>query len=73
MNKVTSMTIFETSAGPRLSITYSEISEDGRILKSNIRIDRILVNDELISHAETLKSYAQSVVGGADEVSGTEG
>lgn len=72
MNKVTSMTMFETSAGPRLSITYSEISEDGRILKSNIRVDRILVNSELITHTEALKDYAQSVVNDMEEA-GTEG
>ena len=72
MNKVTSMTMFETSAGPRLSITYSEISEDGRILKSNIRVDRILVKSELITHTEALKDYAQSVVNDMEEA-GTEG
>lgn len=62
MRKVTSMTLFDTSAGRRLSITYSEISDTGQILRSNIRVDRILVTDEMIAHADALAEYAQSVV-----------
>lgn len=62
MKKVTSMTLFDTSAGRRLSITYSEISDTGQILRSNIRVDRILVTDEMIAHADALAEYAQSIV-----------
>lgn len=62
MRKVTSMTLFNTSAGRRLSITYSEISDTGQILRSNIRVDRILVTEDIIAHADALAEYAQSVI-----------
>lgn len=43
MSKVaTSVTLFNDPVGLRMSITYAEVDEtNGRILKDNIRLDRI--------------------------------
>ena len=47
MVKITSYTTFESAEGMRLSYTYSEIDEQGNILKSNIRKDIIVMDKDL--------------------------
>ena len=47
MVKITSYTTFESAEGTRLSYTYSEIDEQGNILKSNIRKDMIVIDRAL--------------------------
>lgn len=49
MNKtpVTSFTHHKTAEGSRLSATYSEISEDGKLIRSNERFNVIVVDEEI--------------------------
>lgn len=62
MKKVTAVTVFTTAQGIRISVVYSEISEDGIIIKDNARVDRILTAKEAIIEAETLTARAQEVI-----------
>lgn len=47
MKKITSYTVFETAEGKRVSYTYSEIDENGNIIKSNIRKDMVVMDEDL--------------------------
>lgn len=47
IKKITSYTVFATAEGMRLSYTYSEIDENGNIIKSNIRRDMIVMDNDL--------------------------
>ena len=47
MIKVTSYTSFLAAEGLRLSYTYSEIDENGNIIKSNIRKDMVVMDEDL--------------------------
>ena len=47
MKTITSYTAFNTAEAMRLSYTYSEIDEQGNILKSNIRKDMIVIDRAL--------------------------
>jgi hypothetical protein len=47
MIKVTSYTSFMAAEGLRLSYTYSEIDENGNIIKSNIRKDMVVMDEDL--------------------------
>ena len=68
MNKVTSVTVWEDSAGTRLSVTYSEIDEETRrIVRDNIRENYILLDNEEIATAEAVVDLAQSIVSPEDE------
>lgn len=62
MKKLTAITLFQAAAGYRLSMAYSEISNDGLIIKDNARTDRILVNPDAIQNAEALMQYAQGCI-----------
>lgn len=44
---ITSYTAFNTSEGLRLSYTFSEIDEEGNVIRSNIRKDMIVVDKAL--------------------------
>lgn len=47
MKKITSFTSFNTADGLRLSYTYSEINEEGIIIRSNVRRDLVVVDKDL--------------------------
>lgn len=59
MKKITACTVFRTAEGIRLSMVYSEISNEGIIEKDNCRIDRILMDDNAILAVESLMEFAQ--------------
>lgn len=67
MRKVTAITIFQTAAGCRMSIVYSEVNEKGIITRDNVRVDRIIVDHDASSSAAALMDYAQAIVDGLEE------
>lgn len=62
MKKITAITLFQAAAGYRLSMAYSEINNDGLIIKDNARTDRILIDPNAIRNAEALMQYAQGCI-----------
>lgn len=63
MNKiVTAYTVFNTGEGTRISIIYSKVDETGKIISDASRVDRIILDNDIISISEELKEYAQSIV-----------
>ena len=59
IKKITSFTSHKTAEGTRLSATYSEITEDGQLVKSNERFDVIVVDEEMQSHVDALSNFLQ--------------
>lgn len=62
VKKITSFTHHTTGEGSRLSATYSEISEDGTLVKSNERFDTIVVDEETQAHIDALNKFLQGKV-----------
>lgn len=56
IKKITSFTHHTTAEGSRLSATYSEISEDGNLIKSNERFNIIVVDEEVQSHIDAINT-----------------
>ena len=67
MRKVTAITVFQTAAGCRMSIVYSEVNEKGIITRDNVRVDRIIVDHDASASAAALMDYAQAIVDGFEE------
>lgn len=44
---ITSFTSHKTGEGTRLNATYSEVNEEGQIVKSNERFNLVVVDDEV--------------------------
>ena len=57
IKKITSFTSHTTGEGSRLSATYSEITEDGNLVKSNERFNTIVVDAETQAHIDALNAF----------------
>lgn len=62
IKKITSFTSHKTGEGTRLSATYSEISEDGQLIKSNERFNVIVVDEEIQGHIDALNEFLQGKI-----------
>ena len=67
MNVVTSIGIFNDAIGKRMSISYSEVDDTtGQVMADNKRVDRVVVDQEAIAHANALAEYAQQFLDSAE-------
>ena len=66
MNIVTSVTVFNDAVGKRMSITYSEIDDQGKIISDNKRLDRVVTEKAIIGVADELANYAQKFIDSAE-------
>ena len=62
IQKITSFTSHQTGEGTRLSATYSEISEEGQLIKSNERFNVIVVDEEMQAHVDALTEFLQGKI-----------
>ena len=68
MKKVTSVTVWNDSAGYRISVTYSEVDPKTRkVTADNIRENYVLSDPAEIETAASLTTLAQEIVNGAEE------
>lgn len=54
IKKITSFTHHKTAEGSRISATFSEITDDGKLIKSNERFDIIVVDKDTQTHIDAL-------------------
>lgn len=57
MKKVTSFTHHVTAEGDRISFTYSEIDETGKLVKQNERENFVVMDADLKEHIDAINDY----------------
>ena len=62
IQKITSFTHHTTGEGSRLSATYSDITEDGNLVKSNERFNIIVVDDTIQEHINAINEYLKGKI-----------
>ena len=62
MRIVTSVSLFKVAAGQRMSITYSEINENGEFLKENVKVSRIITNNDELSNINNGLNDAKNII-----------
>ena len=62
MKIVTSVTTWNDAVGKRMSITYSEIDDQGTVISDNKRIDRVITDPSAKKIASDLLDYAQEYI-----------
>ena len=68
MKKVTSVTVWNDSAGYRISVTYSVVDEKTRkVTADNIRENFVLSDDDEIATAAAVTALAQTILNEAEE------
>ena len=72
MKKVTSVTVWNDSAGYRISVTYSVVDEKTRkVTADNIRENFVLSDDGEIATAAAVTALAQTILNEAEACSQT--
>lgn len=67
MKTVTSIGLFNDAVGKRMSVTYSEIDETtGQIIADNKRIDRVVVDKDILKEIADVTEFAQAFVDEAE-------
>lgn len=64
MKKVTSITILTTAEGKRISLTFSEINDNGDIIKENERVNKVVVSQNALDIISDLEDFAQNIIEG---------
>lgn len=64
MNILSSVTMWNDALGKRISITYSEVDETGKVISDNNRVDRVVTDAQAKQHADAIAEYAQSFIDG---------
>lgn len=62
MKVITSFTSHKTAEGTRLSATYSEINEDGQIVKSNERFNLVALDPDVLQAVDLINDFLNSKI-----------
>lgn len=62
IKKITSFTSHTTGEGTRLSATYSEINEQGQIVKSNERFNIVVVDEEMKDALDKVDNFLNTMI-----------
>lgn len=46
----------------RLAVTYDAIDDEGKVTKANVRVNRLITDDNALAAVDELLSYAQSLI-----------
>ncbi len=46
----------------RIAITYDEIDESGKVINANVKVNRIVTDNEALQAIDTVLNYAQSLI-----------
>ena len=50
----------------RIAITYDEIDDTGKVINSNVKINRVVTDTTVIKHINAVDDYAQTIVDEAE-------
>lgn len=62
MKVVTSVTLWNDAVGKRISMTYSQIDQTGKIISDSNRVDRVITDQTIITQANDILNYANAYV-----------
>lgn len=60
--KVTSFVHHVTGAGSRISYTYSEIDENGKIVADNVKDSLVVVDETVQAAVDTVNEYLNGIL-----------
>lgn len=46
----------------RIAITFDEISDTGKVINSNVKMNRIITDESVLAAVSTLEQYGQIVI-----------
>lgn len=46
----------------RIAITYDEIDDSGKVVNSNVKVNRVVTDSDTLNAIGTIEEYAQTIV-----------
>ncbi len=62
MKNIKGLAIASDGNMKRMAVTYDEIDESGKVINGNVKVNRVVTDNEAVSAINALESYAQTVV-----------
>jgi hypothetical protein len=62
MNNIKQISIITDGQAKRLAITFDSIDDSGKVIKANRKINRIVVEEDILYAINDIESYAESVI-----------
>ena len=62
MKNIKGFAIANDGAMKRVAVTYDEVGDDGTIINSNVKVNRIITDKTTIKAVETVTNYAQDII-----------
>lgn len=62
MNNIKALAILPDGNMKRIAITYDELNDEGKVINSNVKVNRIITDEDVLAAVEVIEDYAQSVV-----------
>ena len=62
MNNVKTISVTTEGNAKRMAITFDTVDGSGKVVKSNIKTNRVVMDERVLAAISTLEVYAQSIV-----------
>lgn len=46
----------------RIAITYDEIDDSGKVVNSNVKVNRVVTDSDTLNAIDTIEKYVQTIV-----------
>ena len=62
MKNIKSFGVVSDGNMKRIAITYDELNEEGKVINSNVRLNRLITNADVLTAVAQIEVFAQTVV-----------
>lgn len=62
MLNIKSLAIATDGSYKRLAVTYDEIDDAGKIINSNVKVNRVVVDENVLHAVSTIENFAKSII-----------
>lgn len=62
MENIKGIAIVTDGSQKRIAVTYDEINDEGEIIKPNVRVNRVIMNENAKNAVSILEDYAKQII-----------
>lgn len=62
MNNIKGIAVVTDGANKRIAITFDAIDDTGKVINSNIKVNRIVVDADALAAVKDIEKYAQHII-----------
>ena len=62
MNNLKTISVTTEGNAKRMAITFDQVDESGKVVKSNIKTNRVVMDEKALAAISILETYAQGII-----------